>query len=116
MSRHETAETLRQILAFCSEARGYTEGHSREQFGTDRKLQLTIERLIELIGEASSRLPEDFRARHQEVPWAKIIGMRNRINHGYDALDYDILWSVVEHELESLAHQVEAILSRKISA
>jgi uncharacterized protein with HEPN domain len=110
MSKHDPQETLRQILDFCAEARGHFAGKTQVQFSGDLLLQRTGERLIELMGEAASRLPESLLQRHPEVPWEQIIGMRHRLIHGYDALDYDIVWAVIEKELEPLARQVEAIL------
>jgi uncharacterized protein with HEPN domain len=110
MSKHDPQETLRQILDFCAEARGHFAGKTQAEFAADLLLQRTGERLIELIGEAASRLPEPLLQRHPEIPWDQIIGMRHRLIHGYDALDYDIVWEVIEKELEPLAQQVEATL------
>ncbi|MEO1288120.1 MAG: HepT-like ribonuclease domain-containing protein, partial [Chloroflexota bacterium] len=57
----------------------YTQGKSKEDFVRDELLQLAIIRLIEIIGEASARLTEDFREDHTDIPWQAIIGMRNRL-------------------------------------
>jgi uncharacterized protein with HEPN domain len=64
MSKHDPQETLRQILDFCAEARDHFTGKKQLQFSADLLLQRTGERLIELIGEAASRLPEPLLQRH----------------------------------------------------
>jgi uncharacterized protein with HEPN domain len=110
MSSHDPRETLEQILDFCAEARGLFAGRTQPEFAANLLLQRAGERLIELIGEAASRLPESLQQRHRNVPWDKIIGMRHRLIHGDDALDYDIVWAVIERDLEPLARQVKAIL------
>jgi len=110
MSKHDPQETLRQVLDFCAEARGHFAGQTQSEFAANLLLQRTGERLLELIGEAASRLPEPLLQRHPEVPWEQIIGMRHRLIHGYDALDYDIVWTVLDKELAPLAGQIEAIL------
>ena len=110
MSKHDSQETLRQILDFCAEARSHFADKTPAQFAADLLLQRTGERLLELIGEAASRLPEPLRQRHPLIPWDKIIGLRHRLIHGYDALDYDIVWAVIEKDLVPLARQVDAVL------
>ena len=110
MSRRDPARTLRQILDFCIEAQQCATGVAELDFAADRKLQRVTERLIELIGEAASRLPEEFRGRHPGIPWGKMVGMRNRLIHGYDVLDYEILWKVLSEELKHLRSQIEIVL------
>ena len=66
--------------------------------------------LVEIIGEAANRVPEDFQEDHPEIPWAQIIGMRNRLIHGYDDVDLNFLWSVVQDDLPGLIVQLEKLL------
>ena len=69
------------------------------------------ERLVEVIGEAVKRLPEDLRARHPEPPWRKIAGTRDYIAHGYDSVDYEVIWSVLDVEAGRLKVAVQAIIA-----
>jgi uncharacterized protein with HEPN domain len=54
-------------------------------------LALATVRLMEIIGEAANRIPHEERSKYPEIPWNQIISLRNRLIHGYDAIDYEIL-------------------------
>lgn len=69
-----------------------------------------MNRLIEVIGEAAARVSKRFRDQHPEVPWPAIIAMRNRLIHGYDTVDPDVVWQVLRHDLKPLIANLEAIL------
>ena len=84
--------------------------HSRADLDTDRMLNLALVRLVEVIGEAASRVPEAVRARYPDVPWRQTVGMRNRLIHAYDAVNFDILWAIIREDLPPLTEQLEAIL------
>jgi uncharacterized protein with HEPN domain len=71
------------------------------------------ERLVEILGEAVKRLPDALRQRHQQVPWDKIAGTRDYIAHGYDSVDYDVIWGVLEVEAGKLRESVTAILAKE---
>ena len=70
------------------------------------------ERLVTLIGEAAARLPSELRTAEAHVPWIDIIGMRNRIMHGYDVIDYDIVWGVLSRELPPFETNLRDIIAR----
>ena len=55
------------------------------------QLQDSVIRRLEIAGEAAGRVSEQFRERHPAIPWARMVGMRNRVAHGYDAVDLDII-------------------------
>jgi len=66
-------------------------------------------RSIEVIGEAASKISIEFRKEHPDVPWQKIIGMRNRLIHGYFDIDYNIIWQTVKENLPPLIEQLQSI-------
>jgi len=115
MSRHDPAISVRQMLDHAREAAAMARGRSRADLDTDRKLNLSLTRLVEIIGEAAARVPEDFRSRHPEVPWRATVGLRNRLIHAYDVVDFDILWDVVQQDIPSLIVQLENILKQSAS-
>jgi uncharacterized protein with HEPN domain len=66
---------------------------------------------LQIIGEAASKLSADLRTAHPEVPWSRIIGMRNVLIHDYLAIDIDIVWTAVERDLPQLRGQIQAVLT-----
>jgi uncharacterized protein with HEPN domain len=89
MSRHDPRLTLSQMLALAREARDLCRGRVRADLDRERLLELALLRLLGVIGEASTRLPDEIVERHPEVPWASIVGLRNRLIHGYDRINLD---------------------------
>ena len=80
------------------------------EFGNDDLHQLAILKSVEIIGEAASRISEETKAKHSEVTWAKIIGMRNRFVHAGFAIQFDVLWQTVQDDLPPLIAQLEALV------
>lgn len=92
------------------EAIGFAAGRVRGDLETDRQLLLSIVKDVEIVGEAASRISEDVRSRHPELPWAATVAMRNRLVHAYFDIDRDIVWNTVAVDLPPLLAIVEAIL------
>ena len=91
MSAHNDAISLADMLEHAREAVQLLGDVTREGFRDQRVLQLALTRLIEIVGEAAFRVWSATRQRHDDIPWQRIIGMRNRLVHGYDVIDYDLL-------------------------
>ncbi len=77
-------------------------GKSRSDFDTDEMLQVWVIYHLQIIGEAVSRLTEDFTARYPQSPWRKIIGMRHILVHQYFGVDKEIVWGVIENDLQEI--------------
>ena len=87
MTRQDDEIRLRHMLDNAREAIAVTVGRSRSDLDADR--------LIEIIGEAAARVPADFQSAHDQIPWPQIVAMRNRLVHGYDEVDLDVLWDTI---------------------
>jgi uncharacterized protein with HEPN domain len=111
MSRHDPLITLRQMRDHAQEAMTLLAGKSRADLETDRVLSLAVVRLLEILGEAARRVPSEIQQGHPGIPWSYIVGMRNRLIHGYDRVDLDIVWSVVVADLPLLVARIEEIIA-----
>jgi uncharacterized protein with HEPN domain len=87
----------------------YTSAMDEEQFRRDERTVDAVVRNLEILGEATRQLPEDFSARHPDVPWRQIAGLRNRIVHDYFGLDLEMIWEVIRHDLPQLQAQLEQL-------
>ncbi|HEX6987723.1 MAG TPA: DUF86 domain-containing protein [Planctomycetaceae bacterium] len=101
---------LRHIIAECDFLRSVVTGVDRERFDGDPVLQRALVRSLEIIGEAATKLPTEVKNRSPDVPWKLIVGMRNRLIHGYFLIDYDVVWDVVQNEVPALRTKVEQML------
>ena len=102
---------LTDMVDYARRALTALEGRSREVLDTDTVLVAALERFVEVIGEAASRLSETTRESSPEVPWREIIAMRNRLVHGHFAVDLDILWTVVNDDLPELIDALERLIT-----
>ena len=101
---------IRHILDAAHEALSFLEGRQRTDLDTDRKLNLSLVRLLEIIGEAARGISPEFRELHPEVAWKKIIGMRDRLVHGYFDVNLDVVWETVSEDLPVLIAQLKMII------
>jgi len=101
------------MLTHAREAAALLRNADREELAANRVLQLALTRLVEIIGEAANRVSDHGRSKHAEIPWADIVGMRNRLVHGYDVIDYDVLWDTVTVDLPPLIKALERILGEE---
>lgn len=73
-------------------------------------MNLALMRLMEIVGEAAARVPDDFRSCHPQEPWRDISDLRNRLIHGYDSINFDILWAIIQTDLPPLIKQLKEII------
>lgn len=110
MTRHDAVVRIRHMLDHAQEAVAMTHGRTRADLDRDRQLNLALVRLLEIVGEAAARVPEGFQDGHPDIPWRDIADLRNRLIHGYDSVNFDILWTIVREDLPPLIGRLSALL------
>lgn len=110
MTQHDPFIHIRHMRDHAREAIEMLGNATLEGLRNDRKLQLALVQLIEIVGEAASRIPDDVRQAHGAVPWQLAADMRNKLIHGYDVIEYEIVYDTVRDDLLILVQQLDAIL------
>lgn len=108
----EWRERLMDILEAIERIEKYTI-HGRDAFERDELIQIWIVHHLQIIGEAARALPDNLRDKYQDIPWSKIIGMRNILIHNYFGIDVDVVWAVIVNELPALKEKTIAILQEE---
>lgn len=111
MALHNDRLYLQHVRDYALEAIALLGPQPVEALREQRLLLLSLWKLIEIVGEASTRLSPEARATMNDIPWRLMIDMRNRINHGYDSIRSEIIWSTVATDLPSLVEKVEKWLA-----
>lgn len=107
----ETAKRLLDARNACSEIMQYIAGKSREEFLAERGLQLITQALLTIVGEALNQARKLDHTLERRVPEIhSIVGMRNRITHGYDDIDYGLLWLVASTQVQGLTSALDELL------
>jgi uncharacterized protein with HEPN domain len=115
MTRHDDTTRLRHMLDYSRKSVQLASGKSRADLDADELFGLAMTRLLEIIGEAAARVSTATRARHPQIPWLSIAGTRNRLIHGYDQVDLDVLWRIIHEDLPPLIAKLEGILGGRAS-
>ncbi len=104
---------VRHMLDAVTEALAFAKDKNREDLDNNRMLTLAIIKELEIIGEAASKLSPEFKTAQSHIPWMDIVGMRNRLTHGYFDIDLDRVWDTVLVDLEPLREELENLLDSK---
>jgi uncharacterized protein with HEPN domain len=91
----------------------HASGHDRVSFQSERKSRSAVLFEIVIQGEGVKRLSLDLRNRHPTVPWAQIAGMRDRLVHSFDAIDFDIVWDVAHILAPSLLGELDGVIAQE---
>ena len=102
---------LAQIRTKCEDGISFVAGMDRETFLNDKVVQHAVAMCIVVIGDAVAKLVKrspDYVGTHPEVPWGLVVGMRNRIAHGYDGVDFEVVWDTIRQSIPDLLTKLPA--------
>jgi uncharacterized protein with HEPN domain len=100
---------LRHMADAAREAVGMASRQRRTDLESDRKLALSLVHLLGIVGEAANGISPEFRMRHPDLPWKKMIGMRNRLFHGYFDVNLDVVWQTATDDLPDLVVKLDQL-------
>lgn len=100
---------IQHMIDAAEEALSFTDEISEKDFSQNRMLILSVIKEIEIIGEAASKISEEIKLKYPEVPWKDIIGMRNRLIHGYFEVNIELVWNTVNNNLPQLLSLLQKI-------
>lgn len=113
MSRRSPDLLLADIMERVERIERHVAGMDLKAFLKDEKTIDAVVRNLEVIGEAANRMPLAFRTEHAEVPWRRIVGLRNRVIHAYFEVDLELVWEIVCNELPTLKSQVRGVVPER---
>ncbi|GHT32186.1 DUF86 domain-containing protein [Bacteroidia bacterium] len=100
---------LEHILAEIDNAFMFTEGVTFEDFQTNKLLRYGVTKCVEIIGEASYKLTNEFRETYSDIEWKKVIGLRHVLVHGYYQLESIRIWQIIQNDLPPLKQKIQQI-------
>ena len=107
--RRDEASFLLDMLAAAAKAVTYATELTYSQFLDSALHQHAIFKVLEIVGEGASRISADTQKAHPEIPWARIVGLRNRLVHVYFDIDLEVVWRIVQEDLPVLISQLESL-------
>ena len=110
---HDPLVSIRHMINHARMTRVMVAGRSRADLDTDRAFVMLVTHLMEIFGEASARVPEEFREKYPEFQWQDAADLRNVLIHQFDEINYNILWQIIQAELPLLIRRLEAIVGQE---
>jgi uncharacterized protein with HEPN domain len=101
---------LRHMLDAAYDTQSFIEGYKRDDLNNNRMLLFALVRAIEVIGEAAAHIEAETQAETSQIPWPQIIGMRNRLIHGYFDVNPDLVWKTVTEDIPPLIAELKKLI------
>ena len=109
----EPVDYLRHIADECTYIISVSTNLTKDELLDDETLKRAIVRSIEIIGEATKKVPADFKVKWSSIQWKNMAGMRDRLIHDYIGINYSIIWDVVKNKIPELNTQIQEILNNE---
>ena len=110
MSKRNNLLLLNDILEAINNIEEYLQGYSEDDFYRDRKTKDAVVRNLEVIGEASNQVTEEFKVRFNHIEWREAADLRNKIIHDYSGVDYVLLWEIIKLDIPGFKHKIEILI------
>jgi uncharacterized protein with HEPN domain len=109
MSIQDDKTRIRHMLDAAKKAITFVNNRNFQDLENDEILALALVKLIEIVGEAASRVSKEYQTSHPKIPWSAMIGMRNRLVHAYFDINLKILWQTTQEDLPSLIKELNKL-------
>lgn len=106
----EPIQFLRHIADECNYLLSISENLTKDSFLDDETLKRAVVRSLEIIGEATKKIPADFKVKWGSIKWKNMAGMRDRLIHDYMGVNYSIVWDVLKNKIPELTQQIHEVL------
>ncbi len=103
---------LEDILDSIADIGEFTKGMTFEQFAQDRKTVNAVIRSLEIIGEATKKIPDSIRIEHKDEPWKEIAGMRDKLIHEYFGVDIQLVWITIQEDIVNYGITIKKLLNK----
>lgn len=110
MSSRPVKALIEDILEAIGKIDRYLSSMGKAEFLADTKTVDAVIRNLEIIGEATNRLPKSVTGHYRDVPWAQIVGLRNRVIHDYFGVDLELVWTIIKDDLPPFRDSIRKIL------
>lgn len=107
----EPIEFLKHINDECLFILSVSKNLSKDNFLDDEVLKRAIVRSLEIIGEATKKIPADVKIKWNSIQWKNMAGMRDRLIHDYIGVDYTIVWDVIKNKIPELQIQISLVIA-----
>ena len=106
----EWRDYLADVVDAMRKAMHFTEGMDYAAFAVDDKTTFAVIRALEIVGEATKKIPESVRVLHSDIPWRAMSGMRDKLIHDYTGVNLEVVWRTVQQDLPALCARLEPLL------
>lgn len=110
MSSRDNNLLLIDMLDSAKKIKKYTANLDFESFMANDMVLDAVARNFEIIGEAANRVEPDFKDLNSQIEWVRITGFRNRIIHEYFGIDYEIMWTIIEENIQDLIIELNQLV------